>query len=47
LKKYEKGVPKTWNELIETAKEILEKEKNIYNNTSLIGYNGLFPGKLY
>ncbi|OUM59892.1 hypothetical protein PIROE2DRAFT_63470, partial [Piromyces sp. E2] len=41
LKKYNKRVPKTWNELLETAKEILEKERAL-NNTDLIGYNGLF-----
>eukprot|EP00833_Pecoramyces_ruminatium_P010649 jgi/Orpsp1_1/1184681/evm.model.c7180000090536.1 len=41
LQKYNKTVPKTWNELLETGKEILEKERAL-NNTELIGYNGLF-----
>ncbi|ORX86586.1 hypothetical protein BCR32DRAFT_240855 [Anaeromyces robustus] len=39
LKKYNKKIPKTWDELIETGKEILEKERAL-NNTDLIGYNG-------
>ncbi len=39
-------MPKTWDELIETAKYILEEEKKL-NNTALIGYNGLFPGMYY
>eukprot|EP00833_Pecoramyces_ruminatium_P008346 jgi/Orpsp1_1/1182378/evm.model.c7180000081039.1 len=41
LDKYHKEIPKTWDELIKTGKEILEKEKEL-NNTELIGYNGLF-----
>jgi len=41
LKKYDKKIPKTWDELINTAKYILEKEKEL-GNTQLIGYNGLF-----
>jgi len=39
LKKYNKTVPKTWSELIETCKYILSKEKD---NPDLICYNGLF-----
>ncbi|ORX72573.1 hypothetical protein BCR32DRAFT_250021 [Anaeromyces robustus] len=39
LDKYNKTIPKTWDELIETGKEIIEKEK-AYNNTELVGYNG-------
>eukprot|EP00833_Pecoramyces_ruminatium_P006934 jgi/Orpsp1_1/1180966/evm.model.c7180000075273.1 len=34
-------LPKTWDQLISTGKEILEKEK-LLNNTKLVGYNGLF-----
>ena len=45
LKKYNKPIPKTWNELIETSKFILAKEKE-QNNTDLIAYNGLFGGKI-
>ncbi|KAL6621143.1 hypothetical protein U3516DRAFT_519159, partial [Neocallimastix sp. 'constans'] len=41
LKKYNKPIPKTWNELIETGKYILEKER-AEENTDIIGYNGLF-----
>ncbi|ORX76240.1 hypothetical protein BCR32DRAFT_304052 [Anaeromyces robustus] len=41
LNKYNKTVPKTWNELLETGKYILNEEKK-QNNTDLIGYNGLF-----
>eukprot|EP00833_Pecoramyces_ruminatium_P004175 jgi/Orpsp1_1/1178207/evm.model.c7180000064420.1 len=44
LDKYHKEIPKTWEELIITGKEILEKEKAL-NNTELIGYNGLLFGK--
>ncbi|ORX78623.1 alpha/beta-hydrolase [Anaeromyces robustus] len=39
LNKYNKEIPKTWDELITTSKEILEKERAL-NNTELIGYNG-------
>jgi len=45
LEKYGKDVPKTWNELIETAKFIIEKEK-LEGNDDIIGYNGLFPSKI-
>eukprot|EP00833_Pecoramyces_ruminatium_P010810 jgi/Orpsp1_1/1184842/evm.model.c7180000091215.1 len=41
LNKYHKEIPKTWDQLISTGKEILEKEK-LLNNTDIIGYNGLF-----
>jgi len=42
LNKYEKEIPKTWDELIETGKFILENERK-NGNIDLIGYNGLFP----
>ncbi|ORX80974.1 periplasmic binding protein-like II [Anaeromyces robustus] len=41
LDRYNKTIPKTWNELLQTSKYILEEEKKL-NNTNLIGYNGLF-----
>jgi len=44
LNKYNKSIPKTWNELLTTAKYILEEEKKL-NNTNIIGYNGLFHRK--
>jgi len=44
LEKYDKRVPKTWDELIETSQYILEKERVLYNNTNLLAYNGLFNG---
>ena len=44
LTKYEKDVPKTWDELIETAEYILKRERE-ENNPELICYNGLFDGK--
>jgi len=44
LDRYEKRVPKTWNELIETSLEIKEKEKKL-GNIYLSEYNGLFSGK--
>ncbi|ORY59001.1 periplasmic binding protein-like II [Neocallimastix californiae] len=42
LKKYDKKIPKTWEELIETCKYIWNEEKLSNNNTKLIPYNGLF-----
>ncbi|ORX84991.1 periplasmic binding protein-like II [Anaeromyces robustus] len=41
LKNYGREIPKTWDELLDTAKYILEEERKL-NNTDLIGYNGLF-----
>jgi len=41
LNKYKKRIPRTWKELIDTSKYIIEKEKQL-NNTQLIAYNGLF-----
>ncbi|ORX83229.1 periplasmic binding protein-like II [Anaeromyces robustus] len=38
LDKYNKTIPKTWDELIETSKYIIEQE----NDPNLIAYNGLF-----
>jgi len=40
LTRYDKAIPKTWNELIDTCKYIMEKEKD----HELICYNGLFEG---
>jgi len=40
LTKYGKPIPKTWNELIETCKYIMEEE----NDSELICYNGFFDG---
>jgi len=42
LAKYNKNIPKTWDELLSTAKYILEEEKKL-NNAELLAYNGLFP----
>ena len=46
LNKYNQKVPKTWNELYDTGKYIMEKENNNNNNNNinLIIYNGFFPG---
>jgi len=41
LAKYNKSVPKTWDELIDTAKYIKNMESQLYGNNDLIGYNGL------
>ncbi|ORY16051.1 periplasmic binding protein-like II [Neocallimastix californiae] len=41
LNKYNRKVPETWDQLLETAKYIKEEEKKL-NNTEIIGYNGLF-----
>ncbi|KAG4085296.1 periplasmic binding protein-like II [Neocallimastix lanati (nom. inval.)] len=45
LNKYNKPIPKTWDELHETAKYILEQER-LLNNTELIGYNGFFSSTI-
>jgi len=42
LEKYEKSVPTTWDELLETGKYILEQERQ---NTNLVGYNGYFTNE--
>ncbi|ORX42200.1 hypothetical protein BCR36DRAFT_308104, partial [Piromyces finnis] len=44
LNKYNKNIPKTWDELLDTSKYILEMERTNYNNTELRAYNGLFNG---
>jgi len=41
LNKYNKPIPETWDELIETSEYIMERERQL-NNTDLIAYNGLF-----
>ncbi|ORX75948.1 periplasmic binding protein-like II [Anaeromyces robustus] len=41
LSKYNKTIPKTWDEFIHTGKYIIEEERK-RNNTELITYNGLF-----
>ncbi|KAG4102030.1 periplasmic binding protein-like II [Neocallimastix lanati (nom. inval.)] len=41
LNKYNKKIPKTWNELLETGKYIL-KQENKLNNTNILIYNGGF-----
>ena len=42
LNKYNKTIPTSWEELLETGKYIKEKE----NDENLMIYNGLFPGKI-
>ncbi|OUM62604.1 hypothetical protein PIROE2DRAFT_61788 [Piromyces sp. E2] len=42
LKKHKREIPTTWDELLETGKYILNKEKD-EGNTDLIGYNGFIP----
>ncbi|ORY81696.1 hypothetical protein LY90DRAFT_500086 [Neocallimastix californiae] len=41
LNKYKKEIPKTWDELINTGKYILNEEKKL-NNSDFIAYNGFF-----
>jgi len=43
LEKYNKTIPKTWEQLKETSKYILEQEKD----PELIGYNGLLDSKYF
>ena len=42
LSKYNKDIPKTWDELLSTSKYIFEEEKKL--NNTIIPYNGLFNG---
>jgi len=44
LKKYNKTIPKTWDQLIETTEYILFEEKKLGNN-DINGYVPLFPSK--
>jgi len=44
LNKYNKEIPKSWNELYETAKYIYEEEQKA-GNTDIIGFNGIISGK--
>ena len=44
LNAYNRKIPETWDELIDTAKYIVEKERK-RNNTDLVAYNGMFTGK--
>jgi len=41
LAKYDKPIPKTWEELYTTANYIVGEEKKA-NNTNLLGFTGLF-----
>jgi len=47
LMQYNKEIPKTWDDLIETAEYIMKKEKEKHKNSTLIGYNGLFPSNIF
>jgi len=42
MKKYHKPIPKTWNDLIDTTKHIMNEEKKKDSNTDLVSYVGLF-----
>ncbi|OUM62603.1 hypothetical protein PIROE2DRAFT_11088, partial [Piromyces sp. E2] len=42
LKKHDRNIPKTWDELLNTGKYIIAKEKELGNN-NIIGYNGFVP----
>jgi len=42
LDKYEKPIPKTWNELIDTAKFIISEEQK--DGNELIGYSADISG---
>ncbi len=44
LSKYNKDIPKTWDELMSTSKYIYEEEKK--NNNTIIRYNGLLNGNM-
>jgi len=42
LKKYEKEIPKTWDQLIDTAMYIRDQERDLYNNTDFDPFHGIF-----
>ncbi|OUM63564.1 hypothetical protein PIROE2DRAFT_9844, partial [Piromyces sp. E2] len=44
MDKYKKKPPKTWNELLETSKYILNEERKNNNQIELKAFNGLFNG---
>ena len=44
LNKHNKEIPKTWNQLIETAVYIRDQEKELFNNTSFDPFLGIFSG---
>lgn len=44
LKKYNKKIPRTWDELMKIGKEIVEEERKL-GNSNLVAYNGLFNSK--
>jgi len=43
MDKYNKLIPKTWNELIETAKYIISEEEK--DNNDIIGYTADISGR--
>ena len=43
LEKYGQSIPKTWDQLLQTA-DIVLKGEAAEGNTDIIGYNGLIPG---
>jgi len=42
LTKYDKEVPQTWDQLIDTTKYIMERE-HAEENYNIIGFSNLFP----
>ncbi len=44
LNEYDRPIPKTWDELIETSRYILREEK-AKGNSDLVAFNGLFHSK--
>ena len=46
LDAYGKEIPKTWDELIDTARYIIQQEKEKNPEANLIGYNGQINGTL-
>ncbi|ORX83696.1 periplasmic binding protein-like II, partial [Anaeromyces robustus] len=42
LDRYNKTVPETWEELLETGKYIQKQERELHNNNDLIIYNGMY-----
>jgi len=47
LEKYNKKIPSTWDDLLQTGQDIIEQEQKNNNEINLYGYNGLFIDSKY
>jgi len=45
LNKYNRTIPETWDDFLDTASYILKEERKL-NNTKLVAYSGCFDGNI-